>query len=169
MNLYEIKKGYVFYVDLDGVLANLEQYVEAWTGMTFPELRHSEGDEGFTNFVRRQRAQGHSVFDQLEPMPDAYELWDYVLPYHPNILTATGEPVAPAKAEKIRWVHDELTGFDHIYTVQHGQEKARYAASNHVLIDDTEHCVIPWREAGGIGILHINARETIAQLKKIGL
>jgi len=84
-------------------------------------------------------------------------------------LTATGVPEVQAAAEKIRWVHDNLSGFDNIITVKKSVMKAKYAAPNHILIDDRDKSTNPWRKAGGIGILHTSAADTIAQLQKLGL
>ena len=50
-----------------------------------------------------------------------------------------------------------------------GADKHEYAAPNHILIDDRDKAILPWREAGGIGILHTSANDTIAQLKELGL
>ena len=73
------------------------------------------------------------------------------------------------RTEKIRWVHDNLDGFGNIYTVVSGKDKKEFAAPNHILIDDRPHSIDPWREAGGIGIQHTSAADTIAQLKELGL
>ena len=167
MKLFELNKDYHIYCDLDGVLSDLNKHVVAITGKTFAQLR-SDGN-GFSHFVKSERKQGHSVFDQLDPMPDAHVLWNYIKKYNPDILTATGYPEAPAVAEKIRWVHDNLDGFGDIYTVVSGNKKAEFAAPNHILIDDRPHSIDPWREAGGIGIQHTSAADTIAQLKELGL
>lgn len=167
MKLFEVKKEYKLYVDLDGVMADLDKHVKAISGKSFEELRAS--GSGFTEFVKSERDQGHSVFDQLDPMPDAHQLWNYIVKYEPDILTATGHPQETAAAEKIRWVYDNLDGFDNIYTTISGAHKHKYAAPNHILIDDRDKAILPWRDAGGIGILHTSAADTIAQLKKLGL
>ena len=167
MKLFELKKEYKIYVDLDGVMADLDKHVKEITGKSFEELRAS--GSGFTEFVKNQRDQGFTVFDELDKMPDADQLWNYVVQYDPTILTATGYPEAKAKAEKIRWVHDNLHGFDGILTTISGADKHKYAAPNHILIDDREKAILPWREAGGIGILHTSAADTITELKKLGL
>ncbi len=169
MKLFELNKDYRIFVDLDGVMADLDKHVKAISGMTFAELRAAHGGDGFTQFVDSEREQGHSIFDQLDPMPDAHVLWNYIVKYNPDILTATGYPQATAAAEKIRWVHDNLDGFNEIYTTTSGADKHEYAAPNHILIDDRDKSINPWREAGGIGILHTSAADTIAQLKKLGL
>ena len=167
MKLFEIKTDYRIFVDLDGVMADLDKHVKAITGKTFLQLRAT--GTGFTEFVENERKQGHSVFDQLDPMPDAHVLWSYIEKYRPDILTATGVPKEEATAEKVRWVFNNLDGFKNIYTVRSGAQKARYAAPNHILIDDRDKSIIPWRAAGGIGIQHVSAVDTINQLKKLGL
>lgn len=48
-------------------------------------------------------------------------------------------------------------------------DKFKYAGHNKILIDDLYKTnIIPWREHGGIGILHTSANDTIQKLKKIG-
>ena len=167
MRLFEIEQQYKLYVDLDGVVADLDKHVKNITGKTFSELRAT--GTGFTQFVSDQRHQQKTVFDNLDLMPDALELWNYIKKYNPDILTATGVPEEQATAEKIRWVMDNLDNYDNIYTVRSGALKKKYAAPNHILIDDRNKSIKPWREAGGIGILHKSAADTIAQLQKLGL
>ena len=169
MKLFELKKEYKIFVDLDGVMADLDAHVLDLTGKTFPQLRKNDQDDGFQNFVDAERADGQTIFDNLDPMPDAHQLWDYIVEYKPSILTATGVPEVQATAEKIKWVHDNLSGFDNIITVKKSVLKADYAAPNHILIDDREKSIQPWRAAGGIGILHTSAADTISQLQKLGL
>ena len=48
MKLFEMKKDYKIYVDLDGVMADLDKHVKERTGMTFLQLRAS--GSGFTDF-----------------------------------------------------------------------------------------------------------------------
>jgi hypothetical protein len=45
-------------------------------------------------------------------------------------------------------------------------QKAKFAAPNHILIDDMEKNITAWEAAGGIGILHKNATDTINTLKE---
>jgi len=167
MKLFEVKKDYRIFVDLDGVLADLDKHVKEITGMTFLQLRAT--GSGFAEFVADQREQGNTVFDDLDKMPDADVLWNYVKQYDPAILTATGTPHEKAAAEKIRWVYDNLDGFSEILTTISGADKHKYAEPHHILIDDRDKSINPWREAGGIGIQHTSAADTIAQLKKLGL
>lgn len=169
MKLFELKVDYKIFVDLDGVVADLDKHVLELTGKTFPQLRKNDNDDGFQNFVDSEREQGNSIFGDLDLMPDAQQLWDYIVKYKPSILTATGVPEAQAIAEKIRWVMENLSGYDKIYTVKKSIFKAEYAKPNHILIDDRMKSIEPWRKAGGIGIEHKSAADTISQLKSLGL
>ena len=167
MKLFELETEYKVYVDLDGVMADLDKHVKERTGKTFKQLRAS--GSGFTKFVTTEREEGRTVFDNLDKMPGADYLWSYLVKYTPDILTATGFPVEKATAEKIRWVMDNLSGYDKILTTISGADKHKYAAPNHILIDDRMKAIGPWREAGGIGIEHKSAADTISQLKSLGL
>lgn len=170
MKLFEVKVDYKIFVDLDGVLADLDKHLKQITGKTFMDLRGVNHDEnGFALFVADERAQGHSVFDQLDMMPDADLLWNYIVKYNPSILTATGQPHEIAKAEKIRWVHENLTGFDQIYVVPGGRDKYHFAAPNHILIDDSDKNIADWSNRGGIAIRHVSAADTIRQLQQLSL
>ena len=44
-----------------------------------------------------------------------------------------------------------------------------YAKPNRILIDDYSETIERWRAAGGKGILHTSADDTIKQLKMYGL
>ena len=48
-----------------------------------------------------------------------------------------------------------------------GSQKAAFAIEGAVLIDDREKNINAWVEAGGIGILHTSAANTIDQLKAL--
>lgn len=167
MKLFELNTDYKIFVDLDGVMADLDKLVKERTGKTFDQLRAT--GTGFTKFCAAQRAEGFTIFDNLDKMPGADYLWAYLVKYNPDILTATGHPTEKSTAEKIRWVMDNLSGYDQILTTISGADKHKYAAPNHILIDDRMKAIGPWREAGGIGILHTSAEDTISQLKLLGL
>ena len=44
-----------------------------------------------------------------------------------------------------------------------------FAGPERILIDDMEQTINEWNKAGGVGILHTSATNTISQLKKLGL
>ena len=100
-------------------------------------------------------------------MDDAMELWEFLLENfeHIEILTATGTTPKDAPEQKHTWVKNTLTGYKKINTVKSSRNKAEFADPTHILIDDRAQSIDPWVEAGGIGVLHTSAKDTIAQLK----
>jgi len=48
------------------------------------------------------------------------------------------------------------------------KDKQNYLKDHDILIDDREQNIQRWVEAGGIGILHTSAENTIRQLQKYG-
>ena len=168
MKLKDLKPtDYHIYIDLDGVLANLVKKMKEITG-------HTLSDSGYDNPAWKkfhaELESGKRLFAELELMPDAEELWKYVRRYNPNILTATGKSF-PEEVDKQKreWVKKHFSGYNTIYTVMASGQKAKFAWPDSILIDDREKSIIPWRERGGIGILHTSAENTIAELKRLGL
>ena len=54
----------------------------------------------------------------------------------------------------------------HPFIVSRKKDKQTYASKNMLLIDDAKENVEQFRQAGGHAILHIDAVDTIEQLKK---
>lgn len=110
---------------------------------------------------------GPNFYSNLDMMPDGNQLWGYVKKYNPTILT--GIPRGNwAPPQKKAWVAKYLGSNVPVITGM-ARDKYTYAAKNHILIDDTQKNIDEWIRAQGIGILHINADNTIQQLKGLGL
>lgn len=103
---------------------------------------------------------------QLELLPGAIDLWEHVKDYDVSFLTS----VKPEKfrEQKRCWVQEHFgdVQVDYVYT---SKLKANWATPTSVLIDDRMKSIEPWIEAGGIGILHTSAEDTIAQLLEFGI
>ena len=106
---------------------------------------------------------------KLPWQPGGKELWSYIRQFDPEILTAPmdkGGKVGSLPG-KLRWVEKNLKINPDRVTFEH--EKWKYAVSDdekqNILIDDFPSKIDPWDAAGGIGILHINADNTIKILK----
>jgi hypothetical protein len=169
MKLHEVATPeYVLYVDLDGVLADLTTYVEDLLGITIKT--QSDGnwhnDDEIWDEIRKR--DGEPNFQNLQPLSDAMELWNFLKPYKPHILTATGHPEEANAKKKREWVKRHLSGYGEVHTVPKSKLKAQFAAPNHILIDDRTKSTRPWKQAGGIAILHKSAAKTIAKLKELG-
>lgn len=162
-------QDYKLFCDLDGVLcdfvAGVRRLYPTYTEEQYesnPKFRKEMWDK-----VKEHAKQGGELWKDLDPMPDAHQLWNYIKPHDPIILTATGTGVPSAGEQKKHWVKSYL-GNNPVILVPAAKDKQKYAARNHVLIDDKKKAIDPWVAAGGIGILHTSAANTIEQLKKLG-
>lgn len=173
MLLEDIQKetNYELFIDLDGVLADfvagVRKLIDGYTEEKY------ESDPKYRSLMwktlGRYQKDGGEFWYELEPMVDAKTLWQYVAHYNPQILTATGNPSYGAGEQKIKWVAKYFGSDIPVNLTRKSNEKAQYAAPNRILIDDKRKSIDPWIAAGGIGILHTSAADTISQLKKLGL
>lgn len=175
--IYENDTTFRIFVDLDGVLVDFEKFaaehiIEKHINIDQVQahLAQRGAKNDFWKAVNRWVKKGHLFFGAMDPMEDAFVLWDYIKEYFPTILSATGH-VPHASTEKRDWVKRHLgdTTAGMALFVRAASEKCQYAAPNHILIDDRKKAIEPWIEAGGIGILHTSAADTIEQLKKLGV
>lgn len=160
---------YEIYVDLDGVIVNFADHAKDLTGIDIDNAGKEDRNK-FWKHIERHVKQGNPFFAAMGMMHDAYRLWNYVAPYGPTILSATGHIFGAGK-EKRAWVRDHLGAgvADKAIFVRKSQDKAKHATPTSILIDDRTKSITPWVEAGGIGILHKNAELTIRELKEYGI
>jgi len=111
-------------------------------------------------------------------MPDAHQLWRFIGTYNPNILTAIPRsgrgPVSERAADdKKKWVKKHFNVSENrVYAVKR-VDKSRFAKDGrdgrpNLLIDDHSKNIDAFKKAGGLGIIHTSARNTIMELKKLG-
>lgn len=158
------------FCDLDGVLADFEKMAMKVIGH-MPSESDKQATSKFWADVRAHLDAGHPFFETMDMMPDAQQLWDYIVPHHPIVLSSTGKRLTGVSEAKYSWVQQHL-GDEYAKTAlftPSAQAKAAYAGQNHILIDDRNKAIAPWIAAGGIGILHTSAANTIRQLKELGL
>ena len=107
-------------------------------------------------------------FDLMSWMPGGRELWAFLAPFKPTILSQLKQDIWGISIhEKRAWCAREL-GADVPVIVVHAEVgKSGHSAPGHVLIDDSEHHRDPWNERGGIFIRHTSARETIASMNAL--
>jgi 5'(3')-deoxyribonucleotidase len=169
---------YVIFCDLDGVLADFTGGVTKAMREINPALHVDTAkwdtdrkyrDSMWKAMTAYQQKYGYVLWRNMETLPDAYQLWDYIKPYNPQILSATGNASYRAMEQKRGWVTEHFGSSVRVNTTESAREKAQYAGPNHILIDDKMKAIQPWLDAGGIGILHTSAASTIQQLKQLGL
>jgi hypothetical protein len=161
--------SYTIYVDLDGVLVDFDKEAER---IGFP-VEAFEADNKvkarFWHNIGKMAHHGFEFWGVMDKMVDADILWNRLMEAdHPvEILSATGH-VGNADAEKRKWVETHL-GDVVVNLVRKSKDKATFASPKAILIDDREKSITPWVEAGGIGVLHVSADDTIRQLEELGV
>ncbi len=177
MKLKELveSNSYQLYIDMDGVLVDFLKGIETLLGHKHDENRYTKDKEYRKKFWRvihqYNKKEGKHFWSELDEMDDAMELWNYVKKYDPEILTATGNMAADDAADqKRKWIKEHIGSGVKVNVTESGKDKGpEFAGENKILIDDQPKSIKPWREAGGIGILHKSAKKTIKKLKDLGL
>ena len=169
MNLNEVLDSgkYTIYVDLDGVLVDFDKAAE---NIGFPNIGKADGKtkSRFWHTIGKLARDGKPFWGAMKPLPDYKALWDVVKKHGAEILSATGH-VGNAEQEKREWVPTYLGAGVTVNLVRKSSDKAQYAKPTAILIDDREKSIEPWVAAGGIGILHTSAEDTLKQLEKYGI
>ena len=103
--------------------------------------------------------------------PGGKKLWAYIRQFDPDLLTAPMDKGGKTGSlpGKIRWVEQNLRISGNRIIFEH--DKWKHAVSEdgkrNILIDDFSSKIDPWDNANGIGILHLNAINTIRILKAL--
>jgi 5'(3')-deoxyribonucleotidase len=147
------------YLDCDGVLADFDAGVRRLLGMGPQEFMDKRGVGTFW----KKLALAPGFYATLPLMADARELFDAVRHLDPVILTGLprGNWAAP---QKVRWAAEHFPG-TRILTVM-AVDKRNHCTEGDVLVDDTPRHRHLWEGAGGVFILHRNARESLAELAR---
>jgi len=127
--------------------------------------------KGHTEYdLRKEELTNKRLFANLPPMADMYDLIAYVkhceVPW--EILTAAGTVNRNLVVyDKNEWVKRYVDPTIPVTCTFSGSQKAAYALEGNVLIDDRKKNIDAWVAAGGIGIVHTSAADTIEQLKTL--
>ncbi len=155
------KVNYKIYSDMDGVLADFENGYKKLTGVDL-KGEFVKGDD----FWDPIKVAGVGFWAGLKWMSDGQKLWNYIKPYKPDLLSAPSREDS-SRIGKHVWVKQKLPGTKLI--LRYAKQKQELATPESILIDDRQINIDQWEAAGGIGILHTSADDTISQLKKLGL
>lgn len=173
MKLIEIaQEQYRIFVDMDGVLTDFQKKMSEIIGEPHDESRY-DADPQYRKRMWKAFAdyqkQGGEVWYELDFLPDANQLLKFIQRHQPEILSAAGASKHKGKDQKERWVRENIPFPIKTNIVPSAADKRQFAGPKHILIDDKEKALGPWRAAGGIGILHTSAVSTIKQLQELGL
>lgn len=167
--LLEEEEQLQIHCDMDGVLTDFVGAMRdiGWTGsLDFKKIKMREmwklvDEHGGTEF-----------WGGMPWMKGGKELWKFIKDKNPHILTSVGRSLhGPGRKRKIGkeiWVKREL-GEQYLINmtvVPDKRLKANFAKHNAVLIDDEKQNIDDFVQAGGMGILHKTARNTIIKLKE---
>jgi 5'(3')-deoxyribonucleotidase len=170
LDLYEaIKPKYTIFCDMDGVLVDFDKGYKDLTGVATHHANEQGKNEFWNLFNTSLEEKGipeYQYWVNLGWQPGGQELWNFIKPYKPYILTApTYNP--ESREGKREWVQ-RLDGMKNIY-FRPAKSKSDFSGKNRILIDDRADTIDKWNAKEGIGILHTSAQSTIEKLKQLGL
>ena len=153
------------FLDQDGVLADFESGLTKAVGYKVDLTAKIDVYD-----IEKLKLTAQRLFRNLDPLPDAWKLVDWCINsgIHTEILTAAGTVNRTLVVkDKIDWIRRYVHPHWIVIPTFSGTQKAAFAHKNAVLVDDRQRNIDYWVEAGGIGILHKTADETIKQLDYI--
>ena len=177
-------------MDCDGVLADFDKAAEKVFGMPARQWEDKCAESHFlalgcTGFrgtleeaeeiskeVANKEFWEHLVtapdfFYNMDPMPDAYELWRTV--EHLNPIIITGCPDGGwAEVQKHRWVRKHFGRRVSMITCA-SRDKSIFCEPGDIIVDDWPRHQPKWEAKGGIWVHHESAEKSIQQLRKLGI
>jgi len=101
-------------------------------------------------------------------MPQGQQLWDFIKPYQPDLLTSPSRDNGSRLGKNI-WVKNHLNPKPKTI-FSYSADKQRYANENSILIDDKKSNIEQWASKGGIAIRckDGDVNSVIQKLKELG-
>jgi hypothetical protein len=149
----------MIFLDMDGVLADFDTAVHQMLGAPLRSIPDEQ--------MQKEVAAHPGFWDNIPPMHDMLTLWDHFKRYDPFILTAVANwDYDRCHSSKAWWVARYLPDFNQEKLLRvRRSEKMKYARDGlggpNILIDDYVKNIKEWTQAGGWGILHVSAKQTI--------
>jgi hypothetical protein len=171
-----------FYCDMDGVLVDLDKGFKQISGGLSPkDYEQKNGKNSFWKVInQKDPATGKTKYPNfwldLEPMPDAFILWDFIKNNFKNpvpvILTAgQGSTI---QEQKTQWIRKYIDPKIKVILASAGIKKPNYILQypptekiSHLLLDDTDKNILAWNNSDlhRIAIHHSDAASSIEKLK----
>lgn len=154
------------FCDMDGVLADFDRGYAIVMGREItPRDYHKDWSQDDWEALHKAAP---TFFRDLPLMPDASELWTYISPHSPTILTGVPKELNGTDVQKKAWSAAHFGPTQPIICCR-SKEKALHCRPGDIIIDDWGKYRHLWERAGGIWILHTSAKDSIEQLKELGL
>jgi hypothetical protein len=154
---------YRIFLDMDGVLVDFDQQFKDLTGMMPREFESKYSTEEFWEKIDKA---GVGFWRGMKWMPGGEALYNRAA-QHDHFLLSSPSRSEVSKIGKRLWRRDK-TPNTKLYLAR-SYNKRKFAAPNHILIDDRADNIQQWKDAGGIGILYKSADQVNAELDKLGL
>ena len=151
------------FCDMDEVLVAFRSGAEKAIGMPFPDADKEERWKAIN--------QTKGFWANLDWMPGAKRLWDFISRYDTEILSAYSGRDPTSRVGKMKWLSKNTKIKRGKVNLVMRSDKQKYATTNgkpNVLIDDYIKNINEWEAKGGIGIHHTNVSKSIAELKRLG-
>ena len=157
---------YKIYCDMDGVLTDFEERFEHFSGMKPKEYENKFGTPAFWELIDVK--VGIKFWAGMKFMPQGQQLWDFIKPYQPDLLTSPSRDNGSRLGKNI-WVKNHLNPKPKTIFA-YSADKQRYANENSILIDDKKSNIEQWASKGGIAIRckDGDANSVIEKLKELG-
>lgn len=155
------------YLDMDGVLCDFDKrWLELFNETPRQTRERKEFVPNWDTFVLNEN------FVTLDDFAGAQDLLDFVMSKSDTIdieiLSSSGGQKYHNEVREQKIKHLKSRGLNFPTNIVPGRKlKRNYASPDSILIDDTEDVIDAFNGAGGIGILHRDAQETITILKGI--
>ena len=147
---------------MDGVLVDLMSSIKKHLGTT--KLNQGVLDD----FFNSDAGKSMEFWANCDRESGSKQLWKYIKQYDPHILSACPSVCNKDKAVikgKTLWCEKNLGIPKSQVNIVQRREKQNFAGKDVILIDDHKKNIREWESAGGTGVLHVNVRTTIKQLK----
>ena len=151
------------YCDLDEVLVNFMKGADAAVGGSLVQFDKD------TRWNAVNQTKG--FWANLEWMPGAKRLYQFIAKYDPHVLSAYTARDPSSKNGKMIWLKKNAKfkkSNIHLVLRSHKQTFAKTGGESNILIDDYEKNIREWESNGGIGIHHTNVGKTLSELKRLG-
>ena len=157
---------YKIYCDMDGVLTNFESRFEHFTGKSPKQYEKEFGLEQFWHLIDSKI--GVRFWVGMGWMPQGKELWNFISPYKPDLLTSPSRDNT-SRLGKNLWVRNNLNPKPKVIFA-YSKDKQIYAKENTILIDDKKSNINEWKNRGGIAIRckDGDVSSVINELKELG-
>lgn len=152
---------YKIYCDMDGVLTDFEKRFHQKLNEVGPDYYPMKdiqkvvkpkdfeaifGIEEFWNFI--DKIVGIGFWVGMDWMPQGKELWNFISPYKPDLLTSPSRDNGSRLGKQL-WAKNNLNPKPKVI-MAYSADKQRYANENSILIDDKKSNIKEWIAKGGI-------------------